>query len=397
MRTKFSLAAIFALSMRTDPAPAYTFFQGAWPCSSAPQRWAPPSSGIRYIHFSDQCLSGANYNSSVSPAGMQSAGAWGSWMWRREGVNKVEVVYDGTWCVGWWTPGDTSWFYSGSNNRYGLDNMSGSSYAQSPCNPSTGRLGCGVASSSCGFFGWDQTYDSGRVAIRTDYPWAGDLIDTVDRCTSPGYFAEHVWLHEWGHLYGLNHFDGWMTLMNSASRGDHHCNVGSGYHSQPYSDETSGLNTLYVQPNIYTVRNVSATPTYIDSSGVAAVDGSTQTRCASQMFDVMSNIMYMVHHAAIPGGLSLRLAVLAPGYSPAPENTLWLGPTITIPSNWTFAGATYQYPISASNIPGSVGGTDAIGLHRVWIQLDPNNAIAETDEGDNWIPTRWMLRRVDGC
>lgn len=322
---------------------------------------------------------------------MFNAGGWAHWMWYRENLASVALQWNSTTCIGYGAR-DPNWMTSApSTNRYHIDAMN-----DYPVAGANGFIGYTAHWSSC-FPGQPQTFDrlamTMRIADTGFVGWAAGPQNTLQRCLSTGTTVEEVWAHEVGHGYGLDHNNGWQTLMNSSAAGQHHCNVGSGFHQQPFSDETQFMWNVYPRSGIGTPQNVSGTPMALNGGSYQSPTG-TFTYCASASQSVTTRYTFMNHYAALTQWLQHRAVLTTASLTspPTPSDILWGStPQTLLPagggSSPTWQGATVNSQPTWS-IPGSV---IPVGGARVWIQLDPNGYISETDEGDNLIPTNIVL------
>jgi hypothetical protein len=361
-------------------------------CSPQQVRWESPSSGFRFITLNNRCIAQDGWlPGTPAVSDMVTAGSWAHWMWYRDFGTRVIIDMNTSPCGS--TTSRSNWMNSSTANQYAFDRMN-DSYPMCP----VGSIACARFKSQCpaGPANPPDYIQNGRIVIRTDTPWLAAQINTIERCLTPGAFIEHAYIHEVGHLYGFDHNDAWQTAMNSVVNNHHHCNVGSGFHDQPYSDESQAIRFYYGNDTSVNGVNISGTPIYLDpntSSWRSSGTGIPLYICGA--YSAQTSFIYMNHYAALPGSgvLQYRARLYASNVSnPAAASALWSSSTFSFGSTWTFAGATYRIDNTWSVPSSSVPPQGA----RLWIELDPNNAYIETDEGDNMIPTGHLFLRAGG-
>lgn len=391
-----ALCAALALAAAPREGSSWAFETPGTYCAPGAVHWARPADGqVRYVDLWDRCVTWPTMGLAMFPTVRTmttsewfAAGAWAHWMYYREARTSVALRWQSTqYCLSNPPPG-SAWVTSGPGNQYGLDHIS------SCLNSSA--LGCAWASSSCYLTGTQQTIDWANVAMAVNQNWQKEQINTLADCLNVGNYGETTWSHEAGHMYGFVHNDGWMTAMNSVSTGHHLCNVGAGFHTQPYADESQGMITMYPRWSAGSQRNVSGTPFFWQTYGTTvSISQGAFAACSNVTFPV--RFTWMNHYEAIPSpGIGMRLAAVPLNVTqPTAAQATWTGSYVVIPTSHTFPGATYeqQFNVTVNPLYVAPSGTAV----RIWVHMDPYNLIAETDEGDNFVPTGVILMRGASC
>ena len=212
---------------------------------------------------------------------------------------------------------------------------------------------------------------------------------TFHNCVGPGNFRDAVALHEIGHAYGLAHFETVPTVMRAVFTPTGPCNQATGWRYQPDADAMAGV-LVHNGRNSNNVANIAATAQY-------NVDGET-------VVDVPHDDQYC-------GSSTTFSFTLMNYYAPAPDVRYQF---VLVPENtvaaWDRSNAVWQ---SRTMGPGSMSHgqmllrTHSVAprlanltvgvMYRLWIILDPANILAETDGGDNVVPTGVRFTRKAGC
>lgn len=386
-----TMTFVLTVMAQAAPSSAYVTYSPAGVCGGSVVHWERPNSGTTYVSFPRNCMEAMPIPSGQPTLGqMFDAGGWAHWMWYREGLSSVGLQWTNTTCIGL-NARDTSWRTSSWDTKYHVDSF----------------IGYGLASNTvgrtdfdhwCSFFGAEDLIRDARVLVRTQDAqftsgYSFGAQNSLAACLSSGLSVEFIWSHEVGHAYGLDHNDAWQTLMNTFSQGQHHCNVGAGFHQQPFSDETQFMETVYRRTDFGTRYNISGTPMFWNGTIYTAASALLSVCRQSGSVSVTPTFTYMNHYDALPSSPKYRVALTSASLTapPTASDIIWVSAPYTIPA--TAAGATYNYSYSFS-IPGYAVPTTGA---RVWLQLDPNQLITETDEGDNLVPTNILITGVSSC
>lgn len=376
-----------ALMLAGSSANAYVGYNANWPCSGG-EKWAPPGSGVRFIGFNRQCtdwVDNAPYPYDTE-ANVISAIGWGFWMWSRESLYSVYNYQINATCALGAGPGDGSW----QNNHNGVANWGiETQWGYYWNGAGTPTAGYSPFSSTCNWWTGEDRYVDAKlsVAIDTASGITGALIGTIDRCTQLTSFAEQAAAHEVGHTYGFSHDDSLMTLMNTSGFGVHTCHVGSGFHITPYPTEFGGMASMYPYATVGSYRNVSGMAFFKNPSwGVSTVVGPI---CVASVFSL--GFTWFNNHAA--GDVTYRIEVVPiTDQNPTGSTTVATSTFTVIPG-----AAAYSQGQAFPSITISPASLTPGFTYRLWIHVDPYNSLSETDEGDNWIPTKSTTSRGSGC
>lgn len=378
--TFLSKGVVFALTVVTicstaSQSSAYTRTSHGW-CSGY-EEWEAPG----HYPVLEMCY---NFSSGQSPPASRTQLRIGRnsayWMWVREALGDTVLYVNQSSCASdGRTTSNGNWFKNNNLSKVWYD--VGANFTWSGCNSST-TIGCEHTDRNiCVHPGQRPWIRDTNVAIREDWgSWIDENTNTLAECLSSGISPEDAFIHEVGHSYGLGHMNAFQAAMNGTINRRRVCNVGAGYRPQPLSDDVQGYLSMYksYSGNRY---NVAGTAFYRNGSGNQTIH-RTNFMTIYGSLNVSVPFTYMNYYDE-PSEIRFRIRILpAWDSSPTPGEALWSS------GSWTVSpkhpGAIYPVTVSTT-IPWNVGSIGA--SYRLWIQMDPYSNLAETDEGDNWIPT----------
>jgi hypothetical protein len=385
--TRFCLQVL--VSATAGSAEAYTWQNPTFTCTGVPS-WTgsnpPTNHPMRYPCYNQSSV--PNFSS------FQDATAWAYWMWVRDGQSTAQLYLDlsscdnrfsgssnGAWFQ-WYDTNADVWYDTSTN----VSELSGNTIGYTKYTYTPAPWVCPLVP------GYPQLISEMDIAIRTDWNWSGRFaVNTINDCLTLAIYVEQLALHEVGHAYGMNHFDAWMATMNTFLDGSHHCNVGSGFHTEPYADDSQAMMSRY-RKNAGTVRNLSAIPFAPDMNGVTNLDPLNIMGNVCSTVTVQQKLSYFNHYDAVTS-FPMRFEL----YPSSVTNPIGVTPTFAgTTSYWSGgqAGATYGVNMSVQ-VPHTAL-TPGV-QYRVWIRVDPHNTYVESDEGDNFVPFRTFLTRDTRC
>lgn len=382
------------LSYKLVPAEAYTFIG---PCGLLGRN---PSWSSSEPYF-EQCNSSNgfpafNLNGDLSTNSLTRADARrvfvdGFAAWRKDdAIQNVGVVSSS--CES--GAEDGAWFRNGGRTSGNLDSRfwyENRAVTTSTCGASA--WGCTGPRYHCGV---QLEMRSADILINHELQWPVALIDDVQECVdvTDRAFPTTV-LHEIGHGFMLDHPAYPMSLMYTEGRRVLPCKYGARITSFPTPDDMNGaLSTNGTNPSR---PNFSGTAQYIGNSGNVEVDMLYAPEYLSTTID-STEVTYTLFNY-FRGGHVVEVA----GYL-IPTTTRPMGGAtgMSIPSTAVFAGedtilgssndGSWDMKVSTLFFWGSDNLQNQVE-YRLWIILDPNNLITETDEGDNAIATNVLVSR----
>lgn len=392
---RFSTAAVGMLVLGTD-AFAYElkYFSG---CPSGNEmRWEPPGSGVRTIPFDEkQYLPDSAWLFSLTE--LQDAASAAFWGYQREPNLNVELYVLASTQTPSNDPGRSgtstgSWFDTNSNEEYWFDTQA---VVADICDDA-GAVGChGYDRVTCVIpFAVNPWMQASDISVAADVWWFPEAdIDGLTDCVTYGNFAEDIFVHEVGHAYGLMHNDAWLTPMNGSVNATRRCDRTNEYHALPWSDELQGLEHMY-QQTANTQRNVSGTAFWLDGTDTTiSIQHFASANATTWNPTARVRWTHMNVYDAITSEYEYTYRAVQDGVNPQTGTTYGISSVYDIPSGQWFEGATYPREENGSTFAFTISGVPTGQTFRVWIRLDPNGDITETDEADNWIPTRLTFQR----
>lgn len=321
----------------------------------------------------------------------RAAMADASWMWVREGVWDSNISLSAA-CrsapetpAGGWFDGSEEVFESWYENR---------SVVQSLCdNPNA--IAC---------TDFDFAFPSFYWVIAADTVLANNFSfwNTVNQDTIDDYLEvqvdsiEQTWLHEIGHQYGLTHTSSVMSTMERQSGFHRNMNLTQANNESPWPADMQQMRTRYELPGTHV--NLSASAWSRDPSTTNEGRDEPATAFVTSAGSITVTVHYSLEKffdGTIPS-VAVKFFVVPINANPTFSwSTLhWTfpagGPTWAIDTSPTIGESTIRRTFSFA----VAGSTLNVGTHRVWIMVDPGYGWAETDEGDNAIPTGILIQRT---
>lgn len=311
------------------------------------------------------------------------------WMWVRDGTSDAELSVvqqcgDGS---------GTGWFDNGNEH----DNVwwESSSFVQSEC--SSGDIGCNAQDHvDCFFWGVDTRIIAADIVASFQASYRIVNQDSLEECLSTSGTNNHelLWLHEIGHSYGLAHENSPSTVsvMKKNNHNFRNCHVAQSYSHYPHPDDIDGLMEWH-HGYSGTKRNLAGSAWY-RFSGSDAIDEFGYSVNQYQTFTYAFNVSAHAYYTP-PSSVVVRAYAVPDGVVPTFNwsTKQWnltdftvIGQTVWNPSSFPETKTVFM----TNTVDGSIL---PIGLHRVWIAVDPYYSHTETDEGDNVFPTRVTVNK----
>jgi hypothetical protein len=213
-------------------------------------------------------------------------------------------------------------------------------------------------------FGYQYGIDETDVAFNTSLSWSTGAFNYAN-LGSP-YSFEGVALHEFGHALGLLHENRWMATMNS-----YYPNSGPlGYYKEwdPYGDDRGGSRYLY--PDGTTETDVAGSAFKRTGTGTSGLVSSPSSAARGSYVTIQFTF----------SNLSTAAKTFNIGFYLSSNNNISTGDRL-LGTNYGAsgsAGATGTFSRTLY-IPTSV----TPGTYYLGFLIDPSNAMAEANEGNN--------------
>lgn len=237
--------------------------------------------------------------------------------------------------------------------------------------------------------GWDPCVEEFDIELGTSQT---SMRQTS--CRDVPYTREGTWSHETGHAYQLDHFDDWISTMNTSQ--DDLTTCRADHSVRPSSDAQQGLvnQPEYPMPSALDVGGSNAFQ--IAGCGLANTDCYTRDQVTvnvnsytpSPHSNTVRFTSMNLRNALPTNNLRVRLRM-------QPRSTETVGATGFDLGDWILgpahAGAVYDYNIGYSfNISQLPVGVE----YCVMVIFDPLGSLSEFDETDNVLPTAKCFRRT---
>jgi len=306
---------------------------------------------------------------------------WSFWMWVREGTLRNQHYSEHDHCV---SPNDWRDSHSYMGNGTNEWDVVGSL--------PNGWIGRMSSDSTDVCFGSShEHFVATDLELLKGAPWQEHPSPrTFHNCVGPSIFRDAVVLHELGHAYGLGHFNTVPTIMRTNAGPTGPCNQAAGWRYQPDADAMAGV-LVHNGRNSNNVANIAATSQYNTAGGATTVDiPHDENYCgASTSF----SFTLMNYYATAPDVRYQFVLVLED--TPAQwnrSNAVWQSSTFSAGSM-----TKGQMLLRAHSVAPTLANLTVGVVYRLWIILDPANILAETDGGDNVVPTGVRFTRKAGC
>lgn len=373
--------------------------------------------------FSLLCDSPAGYpgfpnerdsNTTASEAMLRSVIQGTFWQWRKDGTS----TYGSFLAPGCDTgPEDGAWF--DHSRRITLSsNDTGSEVWFEPesivaclcgdCNAST--IGCASQRYHCGV---QKVIRSADIAIANDPQYGIIRQDSINECISNiAVSVDTLTLHEIGHTYTLGHVGtGQLSVMQAVIPVNKNCHLGYGMNGFPFPDDMNGLMKEHGAVKGSDV-NIAGSAFYVDPTSRITIErknllwtnpGIVTLEATFSLYNYWNGgYNVQIRGLLVPINYTLRMRngdwELGGGLDSSRRHEvieISAVSDILTPSGKTSRDLT-QTASFVVNPTSLVPGED----YRLYIYVDPNNFIAETDENDNAFPLDIVVSRTDtatGC
>jgi hypothetical protein len=133
-------------------------------------------------------------------------------------------------------------------------------------------------------------------------------------------------------------------------------------------------------------KNLGGMPFYKNAGGSWVVSTGFATNCGESR-DI--TFTYLNYYQALGSyNFKVRLALVPSSVaSPTSADVQWWGSVVT----WSAGQSGATYPVTMTGAPPASALQDGVN-YRYWLLVDPLSNHVELDEGDNWIPTSYILQ-----
>lgn len=252
------------------------------------------------------------------------------------------------------------------------------------------------ARASSGAFSWGQAQWCASCAVNGT-PYINEVDAEVNsstndplpsQCAHGGWTFAGTWVHEIGHTYGFDHFDDWLSTMNSVAPDVTSCLPSRLV--RPSSDAQQGYGALYGMPAAYDYGSTPMVQTGSLAMGNWSLPNFTITyaRSFSGTSDVQLDLTRMNMRSAWPNATIFYRVFLSTDAVLSSDDVFVTEQSV---NTGLFAGAIYRFQPTVTIAP-SVH--LAPGQEKCFIvQWDTAAPVAEAREDDNVMDTKICVRR----
>lgn len=227
------------------------------------------------------------------------------------------------------------------------------------------------------------------TTLQPDIFVTSEYDDLPPHCSTGNVTENGTWLHEAGHVYGWDHFDDWLSTMNTFTPDITSCRPDR--YARPSSDAQQGQALWYGWPAAVDVGVspiVQNGPLLGGGSGALLPASYYVVANGASSFQFTVKYTHMNMRNAWPNSTHQVAFYLSNDAIFDSSDTLLNVRNI----GGTFAGAIYPHDTLVTIVPQT---QLPVGVSRcIIIRTDPNNLVAEKDENDNATDTQFCFLRL---
>ncbi|WP_196158538.1 CARDB domain-containing protein [Reinekea sp. G2M2-21] len=264
-------------------------------------------------------------------------------------------------------------FYVGRDTDGSHSSSNGKNEVYFEYKPSESYLGVTRSRFNCYWlFGTQYGYTEADIGINTRYAWT--LSDFTGATTGSPYNYELVMLHELGHALGLLHSDGRPATMNTYyySGGP----IGHYNDVEPHGDDRWGLRLLY--PDSTTERDVSVSRFY-NTGGGSSSTNKVRTTGGSWVTSLSRGSQYDLEYTVENLGTQTESAYIQ--FFISTNSYISTSDTYIGSASWSMPTGSYATADKRFTVPSGL----APGTYYIGYRVDPNSAIPESSESNNYV------------
>lgn len=235
------------------------------------------------------------------------------------------------------------------------------------------------------------------TVLPTDNDWHVINQDSLrDYMNEDCMDMEQIYLHEVGHKYGLDHYDANITIMNTVGACQRNYNLARASGNFFWPNDNAQMRARgEVATGSSTRKNYTASIWFRNTQSKVVRD-TMRTDAVPAAGNFGESITYSLERffTASTAALYVQFRWVPQTSTPSFNATthVWTWPTNTSTDTWdydvvptgtadTTTRRTYNIVMTRADFPA------AATIYRLWMFVDPLGIHAETDEGDNMIPT----------